>query len=239
MADMEQLAQVGTQNQEPTSAGSSGDTSAATEKLVPQSEVNKIAARVREETRNEAYHRAKQDAMAELQSKQQPYTSQPNPTMGGMEQVTPDSINRLVEQKINERDNSFRAHQILQEFDQKMRVGKDKYPDFESTVGQLNLVAAPQLVPMANSLDNAADVMYDIAKNPHKYAQLITLTHTSPELAKQEMRRLSDSIKANEAAKNAPTPNEPLSEPKHSNVVGTDNGSMKVRDLRRQPWLKA
>jgi hypothetical protein len=64
------------------------------------------------------------------------------------------------------------------------------------------------------------------------------LSQSAPLLAQREMHKLSDSIKKNEEAKSQPSVDEPLQPIKHS-TVGTDNGSLTVRDLRKQSWLRA
>lgn len=204
------------------------------EKMIPQSEVNKIVGRVRDETRQDYYERGKAEALSELQKSQQ--QSQQN--LGGIAEITPEKVDKLIEDKITERANAEYGRRIAQDFISKLETGKERYPDFEETVTQLNLPQLPQLVTWANSLDNTADVVYEIGKNPSKFANILMLANTSPELARREMMKLSDSIKKNQEAKSQPKVDAPLSQLRPSNT-GTDNGKMGVRDLRKQPWLKA
>lgn len=240
MADMD-LAGAGAQSQDApvsvlneSSANVEGSTPA--EKMLSQSEVEKIVARTREKTREHYYNQGKQDALTERNSSQQ--QSVPAQSMGGVQQYSPDQIDRMIEDKIKERADQEYGHRIAQDFISKMNAAKDKYPDFEETVAQLNLPSTPHVISWTNSLDNTADVVYEMAKNPSKFAQVLMLSHTSPELARQELSKLSNSIKKNIEASNAPQVNPPLSQLNPS-TVGTDNGKMGVRDLRKQPWLKA
>ena len=238
MADMESSADVGTQSQEaPTvshvesSSVSDGSSKPIpTEKTFSQSEVNKIAARVREQTRTEYASRYQPAEQNQQQSNSQS-------GMGGMINMSSEQLERLVQDKIKEQSHLETAKQIANDFTNKMMAAKDKHPDFEEAVSQLNLPTIPHIVHWANSLDNTADVMYDIAKNPSKFANILMLSQTAPQLAQREMQKLSDSIKKNVEAQNQPSVKEPLSQIKPS-PVGTDNGSMTVRDLRKQAWLR-
>lgn len=217
------------------SAPSPPSASKTSEKLFSQSELDRIVGKTRAEVRDEYYSRGKQDALSQY-SKQQTKDS-PSVSMGGINQISPDEIDKIVEQKIKERSDAQTANQIAYDFIGKMKSGKDKYSDFEETVSQLNLPAHPQMIYWANSLDNTADVVYEIAKNPEKFASILMLSQTAPELARRKMQELSSSIKKNDEAQKLPHVNEPLSQLKPS-TVGMDNGSMTVRDLRKQPWLR-
>lgn len=207
------------------------------EKLFTQSELEKIVGRTREQVRDEYYNRGKQEALSEL-NKQQNNQVNTTQNMGGISQLNDNQIDEIVEKKLKDRADAQAANQIAYDFVGKMQAAKDKYSDFEETVAQLNLPAHPHIVYWANSLDNTADVVYDIAKNPEKFAGILMLAQSAPELARRKLSELSNSIKKNEEALKQPNVNEPLSQLRPSSV-GTDNGSMKVRDLRRQPWLRA
>ncbi len=250
MADMDNLAVSGTDTSQvqissPKESQIAKDTQSApsphnasptpSEKLFSQSELDRIVGRTRAEVRDEYYNRGKQDALSQ-NSRQQPESS-PSASMGGINQISPDEIDKIVEQKIRERSDAQTANQIAYDFIGKMKSGKDKYSDFEETVAQLNLPAHPQMIYWANSLDNTADVVYEIAKNPEKFASILMLSQTTPELARRKMQELSSSIKKNDEAQKQPHVSEPLSQLKPS-TVGMDNGSMTVRDLRKQPWLR-
>jgi len=200
------------------------------EKMLRQSEVNDIIGSVKKE----AYEKGKREAAS--QPMQQP-VQQHEQTIGGVSQLSDEKIRQLINEESQKKTNYDTAQRIAQEFTQKMMAAKDKYPDFESTVTKLNLPQIPHIVNWANSLDNTADVMYEIAKYPAKFASIMTLAYTSPHLAVEEMQRLSNSIKQNEAAVKQQTPAEPLSQVKPS-TTGADNGSMSITDYRKQSWLR-
>jgi hypothetical protein len=206
------------------------ETQPVAEKMLKQSEVNKIAAR----TKHEAYEKGMRDARAEHERQRQ---AQPESTMGGMSQMSEDGIRRLIEQEAEKRAHMAIAQKIAGEFQGKMEGAKIKYADFDDVVSDLDLPSIPHLVQWANDLDNTGDIIYDIAKNPSKFANILTLSATAPHLAQKELRKLSDSIKRNEEAKGSQNARDPLSQLKPSTNM-TDTGALTVKELRNQPWLR-
>lgn len=202
------------------------------EKTFTQSEVDKIAARVRDESRQHGYNRAKQEIETQRQSTQPSQTS-----LGGMEQVSPDKINEMIENKLQDRVRQAEAERVAMDFVNKIKTAETKFPGLEEKVMKLNLAAAPHIFQWANSHDNTADIMNEFASNPTKYAEIIMLSGISPDAARDMMQRLSTSIKQNQEALKQPSADEPLSQIRPS-VAGTDNGSMSLRDMKRQAWAR-
>ena len=194
------------------------------ERTFTQTEVRRIAAK----SKHEAYEKGKRDAEA---------MSQKAASLGGMDAMSEDKIRQLIQDESQRQANLAMAQKIADEFTQKMKAGEAKYPDFSEAVSDLNLPQVPHIVHWANGLDNTSDVMYDLAKNPAKFANVMMLSQTAPHLAQREMKRLSDSIKKNEEAKAQKLPDEPLSQMKHS-PVSTDNGRYTVSDYRKMDWLR-
>lgn len=198
------------------------------EKVLKQSEVNELVGRVK----HEAYSKGLRDAQQ---------TAQPQPqgqSMGGMPQLTEEQVRQMIADEAMKQNQMAQAHTTLTNFAQQMHEGKQKYSDFDETVAKLGeLKHYPHIVQLATGEGNAGEIMYELGKNPGKIASLTTLSYINPELAKLEMKKLSDSIKTNEKASQAPSAAEPLSQVKAS-TVGTDNGSNSVRDLRRKAWAR-
>jgi hypothetical protein len=231
----------------------------APEKMLPQSMVDKLIHARTKDVSAKAYEKGMRDAMEQLQAQQQPamqpqQAAQPT-SMGGMQQLSPDQItqmiNEVADRKVQDKHQELLqshmqqqreadAMRVANEFVGKMQAGHEKYPDFAQTVGKLELAKLSDIVRLANGAENTADVMYELAKNPHKIVTLQALIdHPGLQhLAHSEMQRLSDSIKTNEQASKAPSANEPLSRIQPSSV-GTDNGERTVKDYRKQPWLRA
>lgn len=211
------------------------------EKLLPQSKVNEIVQR----EKRDAYEKGRREAG----SAETPNTTHSTATnMGGMSQITDERIRQLAAEAaqtqyqnlLNEHKKNAdmtEAQRIANEFMGKMESAKTRYSDFDQVVGQLEYREIPHIVHLANTADNTADVMYELASNPSKIATLTMLLQTSPKLAQMEMAKLSHSIKSNLEATKTKTAAEPLSQLPHS-AVGTDTGSLTVRDLKKQSWLR-
>jgi hypothetical protein len=243
MSDMDSLAEGSAQSQDmsassvpappPTPAPSNPQPSEQEGKTWTDKEVNDLVAQkiARERAKHERelqYSRA--------QMPEPPRTESPQ-TMGGMQQMTPEDIGRIIDQRAEQWRRDAVAQQVVSEFINKLQAGKDKYPDFEDVITDLNLPVMTDLVHLSNSVDNTADVIYDLGKNPHKVGNLMALINNAPHLAQIEMQKLSNSIKGNVVAQNTTNAKEPLSQIK-SSTVGADNGSSSISDLRKQSWLR-
>lgn len=213
------LAQNQEQAQQPMSQ-------APQEKMLPQSEVNEIVGRVRAE--------ATARAQAQMQ---QATTAQPG-------SLTEEQVRELIAQQTQsiqaEQARMAMAERVVGEFAGKMDLGKESYEDFEDTVKQIDLSTIPEIVQLANSVGNTHDVMYDLAKNPYKIGNLLTLAKASPHLARAEINRLSQSIVANKSAvAQASGAKEPLSQMKASANISADASKpMTVKDFKSMSWLK-
>lgn len=222
------------------------------ERSFKQSEVNEIVGRAKQE----AIERFKRDGSMQSHSNSQSYgqhystdqnftnssqaQTQQNPQFDPRQAVA-EEFQRLRDEYIAESDRNTQqqeAQKIAKEFLTKIEAGKSKYDDFEKTVTDVGFGNFPYIVQLANMVDNTDDVVYELAKNPIKIANIQSLVDiairngTSPTLALNEMKRLADSIKQNQNAQNFKSPNNPLSQLKPGNA-GTDNkGALSVRDFK-------
>lgn len=222
------ISQVQDVAQSPATENAAPEQSSA-EKTFTQSELNKIVGRVRDETRQETFNRAKQELEAQKQSSPS--------SLGGIDQVSPEKVNEMIENKLQERVQQAERQRTVHDFVNKIKSAESKYPALEEKVMKLNLAAAPHIFEWANSHDNTADIMNEFVENPNKYADVVVLSSFAPDAARQMMERLSSSIKQNQEALKQPTADEPLSQIT-SSTAGVDNGSMTLRDLKRQAWLR-
>lgn len=218
------------------------EASQPTEKMLPQSQVNRLVGEIKRETADKV--RREYEAKYAQQA-------QPQQTMGGMQQMSPDEIRNLIAQATKEQQDKLaqeyvnyaqqqQAQELVNRFKGKIESGKGKYADFDDKVAKLQLGRIPAIVQLADSVDNTADVIYDLADNPHKIANILQFA-SNPDtvhLAEIAMHRLSQSIKDNEAAKQLPNARAPLSQIRPSNA-GTDNGVKGVKDLRKLDWMRA
>jgi hypothetical protein len=110
---------------------------------------------------------------------------------------------------------------ILNELKAKASAAKSKIEDFNKVVSDdfQTFAKTPEVLLLANQFDNGGEMLYDMAKNPAKIAQITMMERMGMnQEAYLEMKRLSDSIKLNEMSANQPKPKMPLSQIQPSTV---------------------
>jgi hypothetical protein len=212
--------------------------SESAERTFRQSEVNELIGREKHEA-VERYKRQNEQERQPQQSAQQPpsYQSQGGFTETDLRRMAAEEAQRLHETKQQDYERQQMENQVVEvakEFSTKMTAGKEKYQDFDTVMGKIKVDKYGNVAYMATrGLDNTADVMYHLAKNPMIMAEIERTSREDPDLAYYEMQRISQSIKDNESASNIKVPRPPLSQLSPSNT-GTDNGAMSVKDFRQK-----
>lgn len=215
------------------------DSSAPSEKMLRQSEVNDIVGRAKQDAASRAvdqYKRSQESQQPNYQQNQAPQQQQ-GMSEERYRQVAAEEAQKIRDQEradYQTRSETDNAQRIVKNFYDKMAAGKDKYEDFEKVTGDVELQRFPNTVHMlAEMVDNPHDVLYELSKNRAKLAQIELTAREFPQEAVHDLRRLADSIKNNEAATSRRTPNAPLSQQRPSNV-GTDSGNnaLSMRDLK-------
>ena len=160
--------------------------------------------------------------------------------------ISEDDIKRVTDDRIKshftdlqneaqEKSNVEAANRIVRMFGEKIVAGKDKYDDFETVAKSVRMENYPGVVQLlAEHVDNSADVLYHLAKNRSKLYEFERFYAEQPEDAVYEMKRLSDSMKANEEASKAKNPNAPLSQNRPSNTGTDSGGALSMSDLKRK-----
>jgi hypothetical protein len=213
------------------------------EKMLSQSQVDKIikhktyqAAQVQREL--EERHQKELEAI-KAQHQQQTQRNENVPR-----DVDANAIYQQVQERFNE---EMHQRQLKSEMDRvanayisKMEQGKTAYDDFDEVTKEFDPTAFPQLTYLVAGIDNAADVIYDLSRNPLKLAGLDRLAEKNPRQAQAELLKLSRSIAENRQAQSDENSNQvdaPLDRLQSSRISGS-NGKASIRDLRNQPWLK-
>lgn len=206
----------------------------ANERLFKQSELNEIVGR------------AKHDAVETFKRQQaqqgQQQSNAPAQQQYSNRALSEDDVRRLTSEELTrqredwerqtlERQHADAAQKIVNSYKDKISAGKDKYQDFETVTGSVDMRYYPNVVQLlAEHVDNAHDILYDLAQNRYKLNNLEAICERTPQDAIYEIRRLSDSIKANESVSQMKTSNAPLSQQKPS--AGLDSGVLSIRDLK-------
>lgn len=222
------------------SADSDAPTAPA-EKMVPQSEVNRAighAKAVAEEKGRRAAQEEYERRLTELQK------TAPNTEVANHPELDADAIYQQIAERITH--DLQRKHledttrQVAQTYLSKMQQGAENYDDFHEVTNNFEAEAYPQLVYLVAGMDNAADIIYELAKNPHKLVTFDALAQRSPRHAHSELKKLSDSIMLNRKAladAEGQTTAEPLDRLQSTRASGS-NGKLSVSDLRKQDWLR-
>lgn len=231
------------------------------EKMLPASQVNELikkAKRKGEQKMQEQLDAAKQQieqlqtqqAQQSLQNTAQTGSPQQSQQPQGQQQgVDTQQVMQQVMQQLQQKQQEDEAkrhqeqieqevNQVAQQYFGKMAQGKDMFEDFDAITADFNPAEFPQLVFLANQMDNTPAIIYELRKNPGKLADLAVLVEKSPNMARNELSKLSESIKRNDEAKrNLQEPQDPLNRLKPS-PVGTDNGTKNVRDFKGASYLR-
>jgi hypothetical protein len=244
--DNDQVIDAGLQNQapitEPVQTQSENVTpteNKPVEKMFTQAQLQAIAAKEARKAEEKAEARLRAEYESRLA--QQPQQSSQTQTMGGIQQTSSDEIQRLIRQEAFNMSREHQAKQIEQDWLSAMEAEKTADPEFAELYDAIGIEQQPGLILAMVGMDNKAQVVKDLAKNPSKYANILMLANgAAPKLAQMELNKLSASIKANEDAKKQPKVDAPLSQIRASNIGGDDGNysNMSTTDFRAQPWLK-
>ena len=211
------------------------------EKMVPQSVVNQIVAR----EKAQVAERVRQQMMEQAQSGQQSMGAGNKPGVD-VEQLKREIYDKIMgeaqeaQAKRQEEEHKAAMIEVADSYHKKMGSGKDAYPDFDDVMGDFNVSAFPKIVFLASQLDNTADVMYELAKNPMKLASIDHLADKNPVEAQKMLRSLGNSIQQNRTAMQQGNATlAPLSRTKSSPGAGTGSGGdMSLKDYKNAPWLR-
>jgi len=208
----------------------SNDTSRSDERVFRQSELNEIVGRAKHEA-IESYKR-RQEQQAQPQ-KQYQSTDDSN----DFRRIAAEEAQRLRDEWIQEarqKSETEYAQKIVDTYTRKVEADKAKYADFDQIAGNIKIEKFPNVVHLlAEAVDNAGDVLYELGKNRLGLSQLEMLANISPEDALEHVKRLSKSIKENEDAAKARVANAPLSQLRPTNNSADAGSPLSVSDYRK------
>lgn len=218
--------------------------SAEPEKMLPQSEVDRIVKREKAQSAQRAQREAQEQHQRELEAinAQAQQQQQRNSTVS--RDVDADALYQQLQERFNQdlqqRQVEQEMSRVAQNYLSKMQAGREAYTDFDEITQDFDPTAFPQLIYLVSGIDNAHDVVYELSRNPLKIAALDRLAEKNPRQAQAELLKLSRSIMDNkQATDDAQNQNvaAPLDRLQPSRISGS-NDKMGIRDLRNQPWLK-
>lgn len=166
-------------------------------------------------------------------------------SMGGM--PIPVDKEALKQEVLNDLRNQFQqeaerraqeetekeGRKIVDTYRARMATGKNSFEDFDDVMADFNPAAFPNLVYLASQVDNTPAVMYELMKNPNKWATIAVLSERDPAAAQNMVSKMSLSIKANEQAKAEQKDVAPPLNRLSSSPTGQDGGTPNsIRDFK-------
>ena len=205
-----------------------------------------IVKKVVEREKAKAFERGKREALMELQQQQAPEQqaqTQTQNTMGGIPQLSPAEIERMIAEKapeaLQQHVQQLQQKQMVNTFVEKMQLAEQQYPGLEQELNNLNYndPRMHSFIAMANQMENTGDIMKEVLDNPTKMESLLNMAYNQPYQAQKALKSLSDSIKTNQVAKAEEVrARDPMSQIKSSTTSGNKEVSqhdMSVEDIRK------
>lgn len=213
------------------------------EKLLPQSQVSELI----KNAKHQAVEQYKKLYSEQPEYAQQKYGdpvpafAQKQPTIDETHyrKIAAEEAQRMRDAIFNEaqqRQQQEYAQNLVQKFVQKIEPAKSLYEDFDKVTGDLNLQPFPHVVQiLAENIDNAGDLLYELSKDRLKLQQLEGLAERSRNDAIVQAQRLAHAMKERrEATQSASkSPKEPLSK-MLPQVNGSVSNTMDWKELSRQ-----
>lgn len=215
------------------------------ELMVPQSKVNEVVGREKQAVERRVKAELEAKHMAELEALKQ-QQGQGVDTEAIAKQAAAQAKEEMRREMEEERLEQQKA-QYVQYLDgvagnyvEKMRAGPSLYEDFQEVIADFDPKEFKDLLFVAHDMPELPDLIYELAQNGDKLDRLDSLARKSPKMAKKEIQKLADSIKANKQAKDTHSPtNPPLKSLKPSTAAGVgDGGKMGLKDLKKASWLR-
>lgn len=207
------------------------------ERTFRQSELNEIVGRAKHEA-VESFKRQQAQQQPAYHVNAEPTYSQKSLSEDDVKRLTGEELNRQREdweRQSLERQQAETAKRIVSSYQEKIAAGKEKYQDFEAVTNNVDMRYYPNVVQLlAEHVDNAADVFYDLARNRTKLHQIESVCQHNPQDAIYEIQRLSHSIKSNEDTSRIKTSNSPLSQQRPSNTGTDSGGALSMKDLKNK-----
>ena len=188
------------------------------EKRLTQSEIDQLVASAKEKAYQAGLAAAQRDVAPV--TREMPMTAQNDGlTAQQVEELLKTQFDKMQEaqqEKLAEAQHAQQIEQFKQSLLPKIASAKEAYPDFDEVTSQVNFLDEfPGLVELSNEYDNSGHMLYELAKNENKLAQVLALP---PSVARRSLKKLSDSIKENSEASGVELPRDPISQVSASNV---------------------
>ena len=209
---------------------------------VSQEQVNGIAA----DARRKAYDKGRTEAADSYKQEKAELLSRVEKTNSHAD------FESIVDAKLAKRDEQLKAkqqeantryqqdqdnqawQQMGAQLSPKVAEAHKNHADFDDIVNKVNYRDnAPELLFLANGVDNGGEVLYQLANDPSKLANFRTVFQQTPQLVEGMMKKYAAALK-NQGSSTPSLPPDPLSQLSPSNVGGDDGKVGSVSDYQKQ-----
>lgn len=202
------------------------------EKQIPQSQVNSLIGRAKQQ----AYEKAMREAEQKYQSPAQRNEPQ---------EIDYDRIYKQVEERARNEREEAQQQQYLQDVASKFLEGEKKakaeLSDFDEITrdAREDIEKFSETVILLSQFPESGHMFYELARNPEKLAYIDNLAKKSPRLAHKALQKLNKSIVDNKSVyNNSDEIMQPLDRPTPSKISSSSEKSSNIRDLRGADWLR-
>ena len=212
------------------------------EKLLPQSQVSELIknAKVQAvEQYKKLYSEQPEYAQQKYGDPAPAFAQKPTIDESHYRKIAAEEAQRMRDEIFNQaqqRQQQEYAQNLVQKFVQKIEPAKSMYEDFDKVTGDLNLQPYPHVVQiLAENIDNAGDLLYELSKDRLKLQQLEGLAERSRTDAIVQAQRLAQAMKERRESQTSASksPKEPLSK-MLPQVNGSATNTMDWKELSRQ-----
>lgn len=188
------------------------------ERVFKQSELNEIVGRVRRETAERFQNQGQAQQSSGISADE-------------VRRLAAEELERQRSKWMEEQENSrvkADVQRIVNAYQSKTAGIEQKYTDFADVAQGLDMSRYPSVVKMlADNVDNASDVLYELAKSRSKLAILESAYQLNPDDAIYDITKLSKSIKTHQEASSVKQAQSPLSQQRPSSGMGESQVDMK------------
>lgn len=205
---------------------------AATEKMLPQSQVNELIGGAKAAAADKAARETEARLQAEYEAKLQSVSLDKEALFSEWEQREA-AKKQAATEKAREIEVQQKFDEVLKKYDQKLYESRDIAPDFEEVIKKFPHKTHQALIIGTADLPNTGEVMLYLARNPGKAFTLNQMAEANWDGLVAELNAISKTLESQRASVNNKV-KAPLSKLK-SDVVGLNNGGKStLEELRRE-----
>ena len=217
------------------------------EKLIPQSKVNELIQTAKMSERQKAEVKMQEINQQQQMEKQAAEAQQMQQTQAQPQVDVNEIANQAYERLKSEQEQRDRAleedklkrhyENVASTFHSKLSQGSEQFEDFNDTIKNFDFTKFPDLVELLADLPNVPAVVRELRRDTKLLTTINDLARTVPEMAREDLLKVSDSLNMNAQAKEAlkDTRSEPPLDSVNPSRVTNSSGKRSFSEMRNDP----